>query len=318
MWPAEMVKLVKENFVAVSTTLHGHSEDEEGRFFNSLKCAWGTGRYHAVTASGKSLCDPNGDSFCCNIGRAWERWKALPEIERKPGALQVPDLKTFDAAFPKRPAGSIILKSYNRLLERDQKGDWRRKTGTVHRLNLTQDEKDPRWIQDPEPGRTWVWLAEAKWRSLLPAQPKAGDKVAVPDAVANRLLRLTMLDTIYCFSWPWGAGAIRSKDLSLKVATVGPGTLTLVLEGAVLFEEPARTYDVCMAGTLEYDRKAQAWRRFDITAVGDWTWPKRKSNQRQTLGVSIELWPHQFASPAYDRFFPGFSMQPYGYDESKE
>src|SRR5262249_9767795 len=159
--------------------------------------------------------------------------------------------------------------------------------------------------QDPEPGRTWVWLDEAKWKSLVPAQPKVGDSVAISEALANRIFRLTMLDTIYCFSWPWPGGALRSKDLTLRVAEVGPGSLTMRLEGALLFEEPARTFDVSLAGTLEYDRKAQAFKRIDITGVGDWTWPKRKANQKQILGVSIELWPHQFASPAYDRFFPG-------------
>jgi hypothetical protein len=318
MWPAEMVKLVKEHFVAVSTTLHGHPEDEEGKFYNSLQCAWGTGRFHAVTAGGKPLCAPEGDNFCCNVPVAWARWNALPESERKPGAVQVPHLKSYDSAFARRPAGSIILKSYNRILEFDPKGDWRRKTGKVHRLNLNQDPKDPRWIQDPEPGRTWVWLDEAQWRSLVPAHPKAGDAVAVPDGVAHRLLRLTMLDTIYCFSWAWGAGALRSQELKLMVVDAGSRSLSMRLEGTVLFEEPKRTYDARITGVLEYDPKEKVFKKIEITAVGDWTWPNRDGKPGQVLGVSIELWPHRFASPAYDRFFPGFSMQHYGYDQSKE
>jgi len=313
-----MVKLVKEHFVGVATTLHGRPEDEEGKFFNALKCSWGTGRYHCVTAGGKPLCAPEGDSFMCNVPAAWERWKALPESERKPGAVQVPHLKSYDAAFPKRPEGSIILKSYNRILERGKQGEWRRKTGSVHRLNLNQDPKDPRYIQDPEPGRTWVWLDEAKWRSLVPAQAKVGDIVAVPETVANRILRLTMMDTIYCFSWPWNPAAMKSKDLKLQVTDVSAAAVSMRLEGSVVFEEPKRTFDAAIVGELVYDVKEKAFKKFDVTAVGDWTWPNREGKPGQIIGVSVELWPHRFASAPYDRFFPGYSMQHYGYDESKE
>src|SRR5262249_4298644 len=157
------------------------------------------------------------------------------------------------------------------LLERDKNGEWIRKTGIVHRLNLEQIEEQPRWIKDPEPGRTWVWLDEAKWKSLVPAQPKIGDGVAVPEALATRLLRLTMLDTVYCFSWPWPAAAIRSKDLVIKVTGLSPERVTMTLEGVVHFEEPARTFDVSLSGVLELDRKAQAFKRIDITGLGEWT-----------------------------------------------
>jgi hypothetical protein len=39
---------------------------------------------------------------------------------------------------------------------------------------------------------------------------------------------------------------------------------------------------------------------------------------RDILGVALELAPQAFASAAYDRHFPGWSMSNYGYRQDRE
>ena len=54
-------------------------------------------------------------------------------------------------------------------------------------------------------------------------------------------------------------------------------------------------------------------------ALGNWTWGyQRQGPQVDLLGVALELWPHEFASPAYDRHFPGHGLSNYGYRQDRE
>ena len=80
----------------------------------------------------------------------------------------------------------------------------------------------------------------------------------------------------------------------------------------------AYRYEPAFGGVVSYDRRKQALDRFDVVAVGDWTWDYRPGQPKETLGVALELWPGTFASPAYDRHFPGVSMSNYGYKQERE
>lgn len=185
-------------------TVHGECKDAEGAFWKSFckDYAWITGAAHGVTPGGKVLCADKGKSSCggrsvCDPHKALERWQALAEDERRPGAVKVDDLQEMDASFPKRPAGSIILKGYNRPLERG--ADGRHKRLKEYRDSQELGKNDSNWqtFKDPEPGRVWLWFTEEQWKSVVPRDPQAGATCPLPDAVADRMIRLTLLNTIY-------------------------------------------------------------------------------------------------------------------------
>ena len=185
-------------------TVHGECKDEEGAFWKSFcrDYAWITGAAHGVTPGGKVLCAGPGRSSCggrsvCNPMKAFDQWKALPEEERRPGAVVVEDLKEMDPKFPKRPAGSLMLKGYNRPLERGADGDLRRVKEYWDCQELSADSVNWKKFLDPEPGRTWVWLSQDQWRALVPADPRAGMTFPVAEGAADRLVRLPILNTIY-------------------------------------------------------------------------------------------------------------------------
>lgn len=197
------MKVILENFIPVATTLHGHCKDTEGNWWKSIhgQGGWGTGRFHGVTPAGKMLCGGDSKPGCgggsCNPAKALERWRALPEGERRPGAVKVEDLKDEDPAFPKRPPGSLILKGYNRPLGRGPDGGLARLKEYRDCQELSKDGANWQTFINPEPGRTFTWLSEEQWKSLLPAEPRKGATFRVSEAVADRLTRMTLLNTIY-------------------------------------------------------------------------------------------------------------------------
>jgi hypothetical protein len=188
----------------VVITVHGACKDAEGAFWKSFckDYAWITGAAHGVTPGGKVLCADAKRSSCggrsvCDPAKALEKWRALPEEERRPGAVAVADLQEMDPAFPRRPAGSLILKGYNRPLERGADGRLRRVKEYWDCQELSADSVNWHKFLDPEPGRTWVWLSREQVKSLVPPEPRVGASSPVPEAAAARLVRLPILNTIY-------------------------------------------------------------------------------------------------------------------------
>ena len=201
--------LIRKHFVPVVITIHGECKDAEGVFWKSFckDAAWITGAAHGVTPNGKILCATEKSSSCggrhvCNPQKALDKWLALPEEERKPGAVKVDDLppQEMDPNIPKRPAGSIILKGYNRPLERG--ADGKLKHLKEYRDCQELNPKDMVWrtFQDVEPGRTFVWLSREQWTLIVPRESselKPGFNYAVPEAVADRMVRLALLNTVF-------------------------------------------------------------------------------------------------------------------------
>lgn len=197
------MKLIQEYFVPVALTLYGDPKDEEGKFWTSIfrQGGWGTGRFHAVTPAGRMLCGGDQKPGCgggsCDPRKALERWRALPEVERRPGAVKVEDLREMDPEFPKRPPESLILKGYNRPLGRRPDGELERLKEYRDCQELSRDGANWKTFVEPEPGRTWVWLSEVQWRSLVPSDPAPGRSFPVAEEVADRIVRLSMLNTLY-------------------------------------------------------------------------------------------------------------------------
>jgi hypothetical protein len=121
----------------------------------------------------------------------------------------------------------------------------------------------------------------------------------------------------------WRPEEIRSRELTLTVETVSPAEVRLKLTGSAALKKEQGSfpyaYDPKYSGVLVYDRKKEAFTKFDVLALGNWTWGyKREGPQVDLLGVALELWPHSFASAGYDRHFPGWNMSNYGYRQDRE
>ena len=121
----------------------------------------------------------------------------------------------------------------------------------------------------------------------------------------------------------WRPEEIRSKELNLTVVAVTTEEIHLRLDGKAVLDRTKGYfkygYDASFRGRMTIDRKKETFTRFDVLAVGDWTWNyERKGPPKDILGVALELLPRPFASPEYDLHFPGYSMSNYGYRQDRE
>jgi hypothetical protein len=256
----------------------------------------GTHGYACLTADGKFLAnDPE---------RALKVWKSLPEGERKPGAVTVPDDGPPDpkVAQPTPPPNGLILRLFYRNLARTPDGALRLATQDDYRFG------SGRVNLDSQPN--YLWLTEAEWKSLIPADPKKGQHVRVADAIADRICLQYLHPVLaFCACSGWGKDQRRGQELRLTVEDVTDRHIRLRLDGSARFGAPYVReraddlkgpfgYEPTILGFVEYDRKAQRVTRFDFVALGDMhgypntddaAWRPSWRPGRQPLGVAFEL-----------------------------
>lgn len=130
-----------------------------------------------------------------------------------------------------------------------------------------------------------MWLAEAEWKSLMPANPRAGDTFAMPAGIADRLVRrhLNPRSVYDGHSDGLDRSSVRAAELNLTVEAVSRDRVRLRLDGhAKLGKQPTADvvagkiasmshwgYEPKLLGFLEYDRQKQVFTRFDVVALGD-------------------------------------------------
>ena len=198
-WTEENVKLIKENFVpiAVNGSDQGRN-DAVGQFCRAadLKLDKFEGVLMCVTAGGKIL---ERSHLGFDLGKTLEKWQALPESERAAGAVKVPERGRVDAQHvaPTPPAGGLILKVHSRVMMHDGEGKLRYVTGK----DLWYDAQGKKTLEAAyQNGRSaahqaqpdHMWLTEAEWKALMPANPRKNDKVPLPAAISDRILRLAL------------------------------------------------------------------------------------------------------------------------------
>jgi hypothetical protein len=219
------------------------------------------------------------------VRKALRNWEKLPAAKRKPGAVEVGDRGNIDTRFTREPQkGGAIVRTYTRILDRNDDGYCK---GTCKVSSHT-------W-----PARDQLWLTAAEVKALIPADPKAGDSVKLPKALAMRIARFHLMDNTRGEPPHWERDQIHSLKLTLKVEEVTPSKLKLKLEGSALLATSAdvkkaeRGYDVQLLGWVEADRVKKVLTRFDAVAVGEHWGEGRFTGGarpgRTPLGVAFEL-----------------------------
>jgi hypothetical protein len=228
-----------------------------------------------------------------DLAKALEKWKALPDAERAPGSVTIPNRGTVDPNHVEitPPAGSLILKVYARAFMSDDGGKLRYVTGK----DLWFDEQGKQTLEaDFQNGLTaaheaqphHMWLTQAECKSLMPPNPMEGDMVPLSPNIVGRILRW------HCnplrFYGRYGPDAldrqeVREGELTLVVDAVATDVIRLRLEGfAKLGQMPSAAivkrkiasldqwgYEPRVFGFLEYDPQKQVFTRFDIVALGE-------------------------------------------------
>jgi hypothetical protein len=280
-WNDETIKLVQENFIAVSVpTWVCRAKSPEGEFLREagIDKHWVTssGYMNCVSASGKLL-----------GGRASQKvldeFNKLPESERKPGAIRVPDLAADELAVPAPPSGGLVLRVHARFLSRGDDGQLRHAKTTDFPLMLENPDVMNGWQLFLQPNTEYMWLTRDEWQSLVPANPAKGTTLTVDPVIVERMARfhLTPQRATTSEGGIVSKRSIKSARLSVVVEDVSPQRIQMGLHGFVHW---GSDYDSALAttpngplgqgfesplyGHLEYDRTKQAFTRFDIVAPG--------------------------------------------------
>jgi len=272
---------------------------------------------HWVTSTGYMSCvSPSGKWLGREpSGKVLEEFEKLPKDEREPNAVKVPDLKPLEGVIPIPPEGGLVLRVHGRFLGRDDKENLRAVKGDDF-PQIRGKESSIRSHQFLfEPNTEYMWLTKEEWQSLVPAKPVKGDKLPVASAISERMARfhlsprraLTSEDGIVAQK------DIKSAKLTLMVDDVSPQRIRLLLAGFVHtgsdYDKSKATspngplgfgYETPIHGILEYDRKKEAFVRFDIVAPGEvwgrWGDANGKSQTierpgRSPIGFAFELAP---------------------------
>jgi len=302
----DVIRILKENFVPVvgDDWYQRRRRDEVGKFFRGVvDQTWKGGKWgnnggdnrqgiYCFTPSGRMLTEmKNIGSLPGELKRlllsALNGWNRLPAEDRRPGAVTVPDV-SFDAGYHRPvPAGSLILRQYQRALKRTTDG-----TLEAHDFKFNEA---PVWAQ-----RDRVWVLQNEWKALIPAAPAAGTVVEIPPVLKNRLFRYHFVESLVGEPGTWAPNHVRTAPVKLTVESVTAAALRIHLEGSVLLStEPDAATSRCglegsLAGVLNYDRIKGAFDRFDLVLVAD-CWGALNGHNavsregRNPVGFSFEL-----------------------------
>ena len=323
-WTEQNTKLIQDNFVSVSLSVVEYDRsDAIGRFLreSGIKLKRLEGSLWCITPAGKILesnpaaIEGKGNiNWKFDLKGALEKWQALPEEERAPGAVKVGKMDAVDTKLAPMPPppGTMILKLHYRAFMREgnkfryltDKDLWHDEYGVKTEATL-----HPR-ITTPQAHPDHMWLAEAEWKLLMPANPKVNDKFAMPAGIADRLVRRHLNPrTVYDgHSNGLESGSVRSAELNLTVETVSADQVRLRLDGyANLGQQPPPAvlagkiaslkqwgYEPKLLGFLEYDLQKQVFTRFELVALGDQFGKVGLTNGAarpgcQPLGITFEL-----------------------------
>jgi hypothetical protein len=295
----KVVKFVNENFVAVAGDdwYQRRRRDAEGEFFRKVadqgphKGFGGSTRQgiYVLTASGRLLGFNNRQdaaSVYALLRRGYFSWRRQPPEDRQPGAVTIADPDRVDGNYHRQaPPGGLVLNVYTRVLDRTPSG-----------------ELCPGSCEFPgghRSARDHLWLTEADWKALIPAEPRQGDVLPVPDRVARRIARFHLVDNTRGEPAFWERRQVHAAALKLTVEEAGAKLVRLRIDGSFLLANAAdplrakRGFDARLLGYIRYDVAKQTISHFDLLAVGNhWgegPYTPMARPGRAPLGIAFEL-----------------------------
>jgi hypothetical protein len=281
LWSDEGIRRIRENFVAAAVpTWVCRAKNPEGKFLRSagIDKQWVTssGYFSCVSASGQFLgYEPNEKTLA--------KFRELPETERAPGAIKVPDLKPEERIVPDPPQGGLVLRVHGRFLSGDNKDGFRYAISEDFPLMGKTDKERQTWKLFLQPNTEYMWLTEAEWRDLIPGKTRKGLPVPVANNLSQRLARfhLTPRRAMTSEGGILPPREVRSARMELIVTEVTLQRIRMRLTGFIhtgTTFDPAKAtspngplgfgFETPLEGILEFDRKTERFTRFDVIALG--------------------------------------------------
>lgn len=257
---------------------------------------------YAIAPSGRFLASVNSNSaqrVAAMLEEALERWRGLPDAERRLPAGQRERLAATVRFEDRWPADGLVLAQYVRDLGREvEPGDWRTEA----------------WNEDQ------AWFTKSEAAAMVPAAGGVDAETLVPRRLVARLARLHLVDVVRGQTPPLPADAVVTAELRSAVTAVDGARVHLQLtgrthtlqkgrwivrdgEGPVDHERGVRTD---LQGHAVWDREQARFTAFELLAVGE-RWGATRYNQRADDTAPTRIgFLFALAPPDHPRVAPAF------------
>jgi hypothetical protein len=272
--------------LALDTYFRGNSHELE--FCQKVRA--GGNHLVVATAAGQTLGKGDLKLRQKELDGALKEFAALPREQHRPETADPVTGQPPRRAAPKPPANGLILRGYCTYLRHDSKQ-------VVRSTEFYYKQNPDRWKVETQ--SDFLWLTESEWKSLIPADPRPGDRKEVLAPIQKRFYGTIGIDYM---EGSVSALPTRKSNMALIVEKTDGATLVLRLEGyAHLGNELApvplgegqggvregRGSELRLLGTVHYDRKKQAITRFDAVGVG-------RAWGRRTAEIRVDRYPWMF------------------------
>jgi hypothetical protein len=281
---------VAEHFVPLALDTYFRGQSHELEFCQKVHA--GGNHLVVATAAGQTLGKGDLRLRRKELDGVLKEFAALPEEQRTPTIADPATAQPPKRAVPKPPANGLTLRGYCTYVRHDDNKQ------TVRSTEFYYKQNPDRWKVETQ--SDFLWLTESEWKSLIPGNPRPGDRQEVAAPIQKRFYGTIGIDYM---EGSVSALPTRTSSMSLTVEKADDAALVLRLEGYAhlgrefdlkLRTEPqGRGCELRLLGTVRVDRKKQAITRFDAVGVG-LAWGRRTAEIRLDrypwmYGIACEL-----------------------------
>jgi hypothetical protein len=291
--------------LALDTYFRGNSHELE--FCNKVRA----GGNHVVVTSAAGQALGKGDLKLRRqeLEPTLREFGELSKEQRMPTIADPATAQAPKRPVPQPPANGLILRGYCTYLRQDETKQLVRSTEFYYRQN------PDRWKVETQ--SDLLWLTEAEWKSLIPAEAKPGERIEVAQPIQKRFYSTIGIDFM---EGSVNALPTRKSTMSLTVEKVDDRTMVLRLNGyghlgkefdVKLRSEPnSRGSELRILGTVHYDRKKKAITRFDVVGVGQ-AWGNKMDYVNREVRLDQYPWMYGIACELVTGDSPQDRIPPY-------
>ncbi len=262
-----------------------------------------------VTAGGEVVAKQNLRLRQRELSSALEAYRRLPKETRTP-ALPDPALaKAPQRPVPTPPENGLVVRGYCAYLRPDKDGRLARSREYYYM------ENPDRWAAETQ--SDLLWLTEAEWKSLIPADPKPGAKVEASAAIQKRFYSTLGIDYM---EGSVNSLPVRDSTLTITVDKADDRQVLLRVDGHARLGKPlddqskdqpeTRGSELRIVGEVAYDRREQRIHRFDLAGVGR-AWGNKMNYVGREVRLETHPWHYGIACELVTTAEPADLIPPY-------
>ncbi|HUE72061.1 MAG TPA: hypothetical protein VMP01_14335 [Pirellulaceae bacterium] len=304
-------EFVEKHFIPLALDTYFRGNSQEVEFCQKV----GAGGNHVVvvTAGGEVVMKKDLRLRQRELSSALEVYRRLPKEERTPPLPDPALAKAPQRPVPEPPESGLIVRGYCTYMRPDVRAG---KDGQLVRSREYYYKENPdRWAAETQ--SDLLWLTEAEWKSLIPADPRPGAKVEASAAIQKRFYGTLGIDYM---EGSVNSLPVRESTLTLSVEKADDRQLLLRVEGHAQLGKPltgdsrdqpeTRGCELKLVGEISYDREQQRIDRFDLAGVGR-AWGNKMNYVGREVRLENHPWHYGIACELVTTDTPADLIPPY-------